>query len=216
MARLTAIKPQKRNPKRVSIFIEGRFAFGCSASLLAELGIAKGDEISESQLAKLRESAGVDDIHHRALRYLTRRARSEREMRTYLKGKSYTAEQIAETVGWLKEQNYLNDSQFAESWVGTRLRTAPRGRFKLLRELSEKGIAKEQAATVVNEQLPEETESQVALELLRRCRGRWVGKERLEIKRKVYNFLRYRGFAGSTIITATEEFLEEICAGSGD
>lgn len=216
MPRITAIKPQKRNPKRVSIFIEGRFAFGCSATLLTELGIAKGDQVSDQQVAELRESVGINDIHQRALRYLTRRARSEHEMRDYLKRRSYTPEQIDETIDWLKEQNYIDDRQFAESWVGSRLRSAPRGRFRLLRELKEKGIPKDQAAAVVDEQLPNESEAEVALELLRRSRGRFAGKERLEIKRKVYNFLCYRGFAGLTIVTATENFLEEICAGSGD
>jgi regulatory protein len=214
--RITAIKPQQRNPKRVSVYIDGKFALGCSASVLAEMGISSGEQISDAQLSELRESAGSDDIRYRALRYLARRARSRQEMRKYLNGKGYRQEQIAEVIAWLQELNYLDDKEFADSWVGSRLRIAPRGRYRLLRELAEKGISKDQATAAVDAQLPDNAEPQVALELLRRSRGRWAGKERLEIKRKVYNFLRYRGFAGSTIVEATETFLEETCAGSDD
>ena len=216
MPRITAIKAQQRNPKRVSVYVGGKFALGCSASVLAEMGIGSGEDISDAQLCELRESAGSDDIRQRALRYLARRARSQQEMQRYLNGKGYSKEQITEVIAWLQEEKYLDDAQFADSWVGSRLRIAPRGRYRLLRELAEKGISKDQAAAAVDAQLPDDAEAQVALELLRRSRGRWAGKERLEIKRKVYNFLRYRGFAGSTIVEATETFLEETCAGSDD
>ena len=75
-----------------------------------------------------------------ALRYLTVRMRSEFEMRQYLEKKQVAAEEIDEIVAYLYSYHYLDDAQFAESFVRDKLRFNPCGRLKLTFALRDKGI----------------------------------------------------------------------------
>ncbi len=209
---VTAITRQQKNRRRFSIYLDGSFAFGCSETEFANLNLKKDDDISPSQLAQIAQSLENARARQRALAYLSRRSRSIKEMKDYLQRKELTTTQISETIDWLTEQNYLNDHEFAEQWVGFRLRTAPRGRRRLFAELAQKGIARDTAATVVDEKLPVDDETRVAYETLQQNENRFAGKERLELKKKVHNFLRYRGFSGAAIIEVSDKFLEEMLA----
>ena len=50
--RITAIQAQKRNPQRVSVFLDGEFAFGLSRIVAAWLAV--GQEISDEKIALLK------------------------------------------------------------------------------------------------------------------------------------------------------------------
>jgi len=113
-------------------------------------------------------------------------------------------------LDWLEERDYLNDSRFASEWVRSRLRTAPRGRRRLLMELYQKGIDRALAERTVAELLQADDEEKIAHQLIKQRSRRFAGLEILEIKRKIYNFLGYRGFAASAIAKASEKFLEEM------
>lgn len=130
-------------------------------------------------------------------------------MRAYLAEKQYASNEINDTINWLIERNYLNDARFADDWVKARLRTAPRGRQRLLLELRQKGIDKATAENAVAENLEPGSDESVAFALLQRHRSRWKGSDWLEIERKMINFLRYRGFAGDEIISACKRYKRE-------
>jgi hypothetical protein len=43
---ITKIETQKRNPKRRSVFINGKFAFGLDEEVLYKLGVKKGESLT--------------------------------------------------------------------------------------------------------------------------------------------------------------------------
>jgi len=57
--------------------------------------------------------ASLEETKKRALRILGKRSFSEREMYERLVGKGETAENSEETVRWLVELGYINDSDYA-------------------------------------------------------------------------------------------------------
>lgn len=210
MPSVTSIERQKRNSSRFSVFVDGSYTFGCTAAELVDLNISKGDQLSEERLNEITAYLQTSRARQKAISYLARRSHSCQEMKDYLQRKGFDSDLIENTLSWLRGQKYLNDVLFAEQWVDSRLRTAPRGRRKLLMELQQKGIDRELAARVVDENLPPEDEAEVAYQLLQRRKNRFTGEERLDMKRKVVNFLRYRGFSGATLIDAGNRFLEEM------
>jgi regulatory protein len=207
---VTSIERQKRNSGRFSVFVDGDYRFGCTAAELVDLNISKGDQLSVERLHEITHTLQTSRVRQKSLAYLARRSRSCHEMKEYLRRRGFDSDLIEDTISWLRGQKYLNDETFAEQWVDARLRTAPRGRRKLLMELQEKGIDRELAARVVDENLPSEDEAEVAYQLLQRRKNRFAGEERLDMKRKVVNFLRYRGFSGTALIDAGNRFLEEM------
>lgn len=81
-------------------------------------------------------------IEETALIYLSYRERSEMEVKDHLKGKDFSAEEIEETIQYLKEFNYLNEERYCEAFL--RMGTAKgRGPLRLKQELRMKGISGE-------------------------------------------------------------------------
>jgi regulatory protein len=207
---VTSIERQKRSSSRFSVFVDGDYGFSCTAAELVDLNISKGDELSDERLREITQAFQTSRARQKAISYLARRSHSCQEMREYLRRRGFESDLIDDTISWLRGQKYLDDETFAEQWVDSRLRTAPRGRRKLMAELQQKGIDRDLAARVVDENLPSEDEAEVAYQLLQRRKNRLAGEERLDMKRKVVNFLRYRGFSGAALIDAGNRFLEEM------
>jgi regulatory protein len=209
MPKITGLAPQKRDPQRWSIYVDSRFFAGCTEGQLAEFDLHVGDEISSVRLDEIRESLGIARIRDAALRYLARRSRSEHEMKGYLARKQFDEAQIQTTLSWLREKGYLNDEQFAADWVSNRQQLAPRGRKRLLMELYQKGVSRETASETLKENLSSEAEAEAAYRALLSRKSRFKGMESLELKRKIYNFLSYRGFSPDAVESAWERFRSE-------
>ena len=75
---VTKIERQKRHPQRVNIFLDDEFAFGIHDAVLVKAGIAKGDRLSEDDIARLQSLQETKLAMERALRLLSHRRRSEK------------------------------------------------------------------------------------------------------------------------------------------
>lgn len=119
-----------------------------------------------------------------ALRYLTVRMRSEFEMRQYLKKKQVAAEEIDEIVAYLYSYHYLDDAQFAESFVRDKLRFNPCGRLKLTFALRDKGIDSFIIEDTLAREYPEEAEIAQLEREYNKCREK--GKKYQQTMRYLY------------------------------
>ena len=74
LQKITALRIQKKNRRRVSIFLDGRYAFGVQASVAARLSV--GQTLSAEEIEQLQERDEIEVTHERALNYLSYRPRS--------------------------------------------------------------------------------------------------------------------------------------------
>ncbi len=119
-----------------------------------------------------------------ALRYLTVRMRSEYEMRQYLRKKQVPADQIDAIIDYLYSYHYLDDAQFAESYIRDKLRFNPCGRLKLEMALKEKGIDPYVIEDALYAEYPEETERALLQKEYEKCREK--GKKYQQTMRYLY------------------------------
>src|ERR1700722_3511840 len=127
-------------------------------------------------------------------RYLSFRNRSEKEIREYLAKKNALPEVIERIISSLKEKKFLNDEEFARSFVLNRARLKPKGKALLKIELRQKGIAEDLIKKVldeVREEIPDELEQ--AKSLIVKKMQNMVGMPKQEIYQKVGGFLARRG-----------------------
>jgi SOS response regulatory protein OraA/RecX len=82
---------------------------------------------------------------------LSVRSRSVAEMRRRLLALGYPAGLVDEVIGRLEALRYLDDHEFATSWVASRDRARPRGAGALRQELRQKGIAEATIRSVLEE-----------------------------------------------------------------
>lgn len=142
-------------------------------------------------------------------RYLTIRNRSEKEIRDYLVKKKAEPQVIKSLVKLLYEQKFLNDEDFARSWVRSRARFRPRGKRVLAMELQQKGIEKELITKVLaeeDEELPDELTQAKSLIVKRIEKVRDLPRQ--EIYQKVGAFLARRGYGWDVIKKAIDESLK--------
>jgi regulatory protein len=163
MSKVTDIKQQVKRQGRYSVFIDEKYSFSLSENELMKSGIRIGREFSKVELEDLQNTATMDKAYMRSLDLLSRRARSEWEMRDYLKRKEYEQDIIDKIIVKLNEAGYIDDYKFASSWVENRHLLKSISQRKLWQELKQKHIADE----IINEVLAmDETDEQETLKIL--------------------------------------------------
>ncbi|MEE0547828.1 MAG: regulatory protein RecX [Peptococcaceae bacterium] len=119
-----------------------------------------------------------------ALRYLTVRMRSEYEMRQYLRRKQVSDEEANEIIDYLYSYHYLDDRQFAESYIRDKLRFNPCGRLKLIMALKDKGIDAFIIEDALASEYPEDVEMAQLEKEYNKCREK--GKKYQQTMRYLY------------------------------
>lgn len=120
-----------------------------------------------------------------ALRYLTTRMRSEKEMREYMAKKHVAIDEIDEIIAYLYHYQYLDDVQFARAFVRDKLHFHPCGRHKLVFALKEKGIDAFTIEDVLEELFPIEKEWEFVSKDFDKCQQK--GKNYQQTMRYLYS-----------------------------
>src|SRR3989344_6578831 len=202
MPKVSSVEPQKKNPKRFNIFLDGQFAFGADQDLVVDHRLVVGKILDASDVEKLLSEAEIGKLMERMYGLFNIRQRSEEEVRRYLRNLSFKRkikdkEEISDTVteslvNRLKQKRLLNDEQFAKSWVEAR--SKKKGKIALKAELIQKGINREIIDEVMSGGVTNERQGQVAEKLLNKKMARWKNLLPLEFRKKAYEFLLRRGF----------------------
>lgn len=134
------------------------------------------------------------DAFARSLHFLKYRPRSSHEIRHYLEKKGFSASEVSEAIKRLEQYRYIDDTEFARIWIENRARNRPRGEFALRCELKEKGVPEE----IIDSMLADFDEAEPAWKAVSPKLEKWADLEPFELKKKIYDYLRRRGFAFTT------------------
>lgn len=200
--RITDIKQQVKRKDRYSIFLEGKYSFALSETGLLNSGLRIDQELSEEDLKKLKEEANNDKAIYRVLDLISRRPRSEGEIRDYLKRKQYSEEDIENILNMLSIKGYINDEDFARRWVESRRLLKPISKRKLRLELSQKRISDE----IINQILDNDETDEV--EVIKELIIKKKAFMRYQDQQKLMQFLARQGFNYADIKRALSEIEE--------
>lgn len=204
MATITALEVQKRNKDRVSIYLDGEFAFGLPLEDAARLH--KGQTLTDNEIAALRAVDAVARAFDRAVRLLGRRPYSTAEIRRNLESKEIASPVIDEALAKLARLGYVDDRAFARYWVENRERFRPRGPRALRYELRQKGVSSAIIEEVLAELVPQDSAYQAAQEKVRRLSGLTQN----EFRQKLGAFLTRRGFEYSIVRDVMDQIITEL------
>lgn len=207
MPQITKISPQKRR-KRVNIFIDEKFAFGLDLETLAKYNLQINQEISQKKIEEIIKEEELLKVYDKALRFLSFRPRSEKEVKDYLRKKNIGEETQKMVIGKLKKTKLLDDEQFAVWWIEQRTTFRPSGKRLLEYELRKKGISKE----IIEEIAPQFSSSfefEGALKAARKKLSSYQKLPSLEFRQKMTAFLARRGFSWEVIKEVIDEVLKK-------
>jgi regulatory protein len=189
MPTITDIKRQKQSSdSRFSVYVDGEYSFALSDLALSTSGLRVGQALSAAELDEYRGAAEQSKVYNLALRYLSFRMRSKREMSDYLRRQECIPEQIEVVMRRLEAEGLLNDELFSVSWVATRQSLRPRSKWRLEQELIAKGIAHDDMASALSE-IDSDTELEQLVQLAER-------KQRLPQYRDPAKLMSYLGRQG--------------------
>ena len=192
--RITGLEVQARDPERVNLYLDGRFAFGLSNKVVVDAGLQQGDVLSEARVAELLKGEAYQQALQQAFNYLSYRQRSEQELRRYLAEKGHAPETIDATLTRLRDYHYVDDEVFAQSWIENRQKArAPRGARLIRAELRQKGVEREVADRAIEDVGGDERV--LALDAARAKLWMLRAADYQEFGRKLGGFLQRRGFA---------------------
>ena len=205
---VSKLEYQKRDPKRVNLYIDGKFYCGISIDTLAKHSLYDGLEIEEDVLNNILVEEISLRFWNRVLEYISRAPKSEFQILKYLKELRFKKKGIwykedleiewdtlfNSTVERLKKYKYIDDENFARMFVQSRLRVKPRGKSVLVGELLSKGVSKDIAQKVCDEEIEDEYDV-----LKKTFEKKYRGKEFDMKDSKMVNFLLRKGFSWDLI-----------------
>ncbi len=161
-------------------------------------------------------SKDFEKFYNYALRFLSYRPRSEKEVRDRLKIKYQKLNIkdfsliIDKIIQKLKEYNFINDLEFAKKWIGERMRLKPRSLRLIKIELRRKGISKEIVESILHDsQLMIQNDLEQARKLAEKRIGRLGSLTKDKIYEKLGRYLASKGFNWDTIKKSIDEILSK-------
>ena len=140
-----------------------------------------------------------------AYRLLSYRQRSTKEITDRLQKKGFAPTTINRTIEYLSQQNYLDDEKFARSWIQTKMQSSPAGWSLLRYQLRQKGISTQVLEKVIGDFSSRYDEVNTAKKLATSRRRYYRGIEPLKLKKRLYDYLRRRGFSQEAILQAIKK-----------
>jgi regulatory protein len=199
---ITALEVQKRNPKRVNVYLDGVFAFSLTLDEAARLH--QGQTLTADEIAALQQQDQVQRAVDAALRFLAPRPRSIHEMQRKLVEKGFDPQAIAGALDHLTRLGYLDDAAFANFWVRERQISSPLSPRALRYELRRKGVSGE----VIEAALAELDAAGAALQAAEAHARRLRGLTRREFHDRLAAHLQRRGFSYSQARQAIQTLIE--------
>ena len=205
--RITSIQVQKRNQQRVSIFLDGEYAFGLSRIVAAWLVV--GQELSDEKIAQLKAEDEHEVVYLKTLNFIQYRPRSSQEIRRYLTKRQATDEVVEQTLERLQRAGLVDDARFAQTWVDNRVDLRPRSRQALAFELRQRGVDSQ----TISEALEDIDDGPLAIEAARKQSRRYQELEWQDFRQKMCAYLARRGFNYSVSVEAAQRVWSEIHTG---
>jgi regulatory protein len=202
--RITALKYQKRNQNRVSVYLDGRFAFGLPAIVAASLKV--GQVLSDEEIEALEKEGSAEAAYSQALNYLSYRPRSKGEIVTYLRKRDHSESRIEVVTEKLERAGLLDDEAFARYWVENRERFRPRGLRGLRYELRLKGVSDK----IIDQAIASVDASESAYRAASRKARQLSQANRQTFYRKLVNYLARRGFSYGVAREVTDRYWAEL------
>ena len=201
---VTALRLQKKNSRRVNVYLDGEFAFSLAAPVAA--GLKVGRRLTADQVVDLQRQDAVEQAYQRALRWLARRPHAERELQDKFRRAGVEAEVADQALDRLRRGGLVDDLAFARAWVENRLQFRPRSAAMLRAELRRKGVASE----VIERALADFDDRRAAYQAARAASRRWKDLSFEDFRRRLGGYLARRGFAYPIISPVVTQVWREV------
>lgn len=152
---ITRITTDHEIKNRYHIYINDgsgeQYGFSLDEDLLVQYHLYKGLHLTEEMISQLTFEDAIQKIYHQVIRYLSYRMRTEKEIRDYLQQKNVDESIIERMIDRLTNERLINDEEFANMFVRSRMRTSTKGPNLIKQELMVKGVDSQKASQALQQ-----------------------------------------------------------------
>lgn len=134
-----------------------------------------------------------------AIKYITIRLRSKKEISDYLLKKNFSSEIVIAAINKLEKNKYLDDDKFASAFIKDKLNFTTMGDYKIKLELSRLGVASDIIEKNINMIDQELLEAKIKKIIEKDIQKNKKYNSR-ELKNKIYSHLLSQGYSQSIVI----------------
>ncbi|QKY71540.1 recombination regulator RecX [Lentibacillus sp. CBA3610] len=212
MSKISRITTQKKHKDRYNIFLDDgqgeKYGFSVDEAVLVEYRLRKNMELDDATITALIQKDTLHKSYTLAINFLSYRMRTKKEIHGYLLKKEVDEEHIAKIMDKLSEEGLVNDNEFAQAFVRTRIQTAEKGPMLVKQELMQKGVDNAIASEAVDMytfDVQFDKAMKLAAKKLRTDNNKSFQKQIQQLQ----GTLMQKGFSGEVVQAVTAEFRNE-------
>lgn len=200
---ITDLKPQVKNAKRVSVYLDGNYYCGLDLITVMKERLKVGDIITKERIIEIQRESEAQACMDVALKSLSKSVKTEKDILKKLESKGFLKEIALETVDKLKSYGYIDDKDYSNRYAETYKNRKGKKLIKL--ELKQKGVDEK----VIDETLNGiESEFETALKIAEKyCKNKETD---VKLMQKCYKYLISKGFSYEDSLTATKQVLGDL------
>ena len=202
MKTITKLSIQKRDKNRVNLFLDDKYFCALDLETTVKNSLKVGTIITEEKLTKIQEESERQNAYNLALKLISKRYKTLKEVERYLYDKGYLASVVYFVVNKLSEYHYIDDERYVQSYVNAHKQTF--GKNKIKQQLLLKGVGESIIDSALNDENFEQKD-----EILR-LRDKYM-KNKEDTKEnniKLFRYLMQKGFEFEEIKNTLKSYEE--------
>jgi len=189
---MTVTKIEAVTRTRYKVFVDEQFAFVLYKGELSRYQVAEGKEITTDTYEEIRKDVITKRAKLRALHLLNSMGRTEMQLRKKLKDSDYTDDIVEEAIKYVKSFGYVNDTEYARSFILNRKDKKSRKELYML--LKQKGLSTEILDEVFEEFYDEDSSKEAICSILRKKNYNPDTADKVQTQ-KILGYLTRKGFS---------------------
>lgn len=169
--------------------------------------LSRDKVISHEELKEIQDFAQFSYGKNLALYHLSFKARTEKEVREYLKKYDIDEKIVSQVIANLKEDKWINDNQYAYAIINANQLSGDKGPYVLTHKLAQKGVSKSTIEEILKEFDFSEVAQRVANKLLKKYEGKLPARA---LQDKIIQNLTNKGFSYSDAKSAFDELDSQV------
>lgn len=194
------VKYEFTKKNKYNVYLSNGEVLNLQEQVITENELLLKKEMSQELYNKLVRDNKIYELMEMAVKYISIRLRSIKEVKDYLLKKGGYNNEVEDAVQKLIESGYLDDDRFTKAFIKDKLKFTTIGDYKIKMQLNKLGVSTsiiEDNMNKIDEHIIEEKIKKI-IEKDKKTNKKYSGQI---LKNKIYNHLLNQGYSQEKVIT---------------
>ena len=194
------VKYEFTKKNKYNVYLSNGEVLNLQEQVIPENELLLKKEMSQELYNKLVRDNKIYELMEMAVKYISIRLRSIKEVKDYLLKKGGSNNEVEDAVQKLIESGYLDDDRFTKAFIKDKLKFTTIGDYKIKMQLNKLGVSTsiiEDNMNKIDEHIIEEKIKKI-IEKDKKTNKKYSGQI---LKNKIYNHLLNQGYSQEKVIT---------------